>query len=292
MFHILKGILGLDEWTRRCICKRLLAPMLCLEELHAWAGNQVRLKDLSEISEERSDAWRSEPTIQEQCGRLPQPTQRSPFLNTPYTPPPGPASRAARAIPDRDGYVRLAGVACGSGLREQNTLLRTHLSPPWIHCIEQWSHACDLINAHVCLLAQRLLHELQKIGVTFVCRNLSAHGRAGNASPTPAFRCQLLAPKTTGQLIQPVLKQGRQQLDRKGRLAHDKRILAGSKPVAQCVLRCLVQAAFVLEAARDFKDVLRIHCPTQRSQQDRNSEAHVCCSLLLFEWLAKPKWLR
>ena len=48
MFHILKGILGLDEWTRGCICKRLLAPMLCLEELHAWAGNQVRLKDLSE----------------------------------------------------------------------------------------------------------------------------------------------------------------------------------------------------------------------------------------------------
>jgi len=30
--------------------------MLCLEELHAWPGNQVRLKDLSEISEKHREA--------------------------------------------------------------------------------------------------------------------------------------------------------------------------------------------------------------------------------------------
>ena len=51
---------------------------------------------------------------------------------------------------------------------------RTYLSPPWLYCIEQWSHAYGLINPHVGLLAQRLLQELQKIAVAFLCHNLSA----------------------------------------------------------------------------------------------------------------------
>ena len=96
------------------MCTTLLAKMFCLEEVHALPGNQVRLEDLGEIS--GVARVRCEPTIRVQCGRLPQRTRCSPFPSALYTRPPSPASRAARAIPVRDGCVRLAGgVACANG---------------------------------------------------------------------------------------------------------------------------------------------------------------------------------
>ena len=104
----------LRERPRGRMCTTLLAKMFCLEEVHASPGNQVRLEDLGEIS--GVARVRCEPTIREQCGRLPQRTRCSPFPSALYTRPPSPASRAARAIPVRDGCVRLAGgVACANG---------------------------------------------------------------------------------------------------------------------------------------------------------------------------------
>ena len=104
----------LRERPRGRMCTTLLAKMFCLEEVHASPGNQVRLEDLGEIS--GVARVRCEPTIREQCGRLPQRTRCSPFPSALYTRPPSPASRAARAVPVRDGCVRLAGgVACANG---------------------------------------------------------------------------------------------------------------------------------------------------------------------------------
>ena len=114
------------------MCTTLLAKMFCLEEVPASPGNQVRLEDLGEIS--GVARVRCEPTIREQCGRLPQRTRCSPFPSALYTRPPSPASRAARAVPVRDGCVRLAGgvvVACGvpgaQGVACANGATRTSL---------------------------------------------------------------------------------------------------------------------------------------------------------------------
>lgn len=122
----------LSERPRGRMCTTLLAKMFCLEEVHASPGNQVRLEDLGEIS--GVARVRCEPTIREQCGRLPQRTRCSPFPSALYTRPPSPASRAARAVPVRDGCVRLAGgvvVACGvpgaQGVACANGATRTSL---------------------------------------------------------------------------------------------------------------------------------------------------------------------